>query len=165
MNLFMTSPQTDDPVVTIADLAGESPSVLNQWLSDRWESFLDYALRIAIALVLFFIVTRILKSILKLLEKALDRRDVETTAKQFILTLTKVSVMALTVVTIIVQLNIVEASSIAALIASAGVAVSLAMQGALSNFAGGQFHADRAVGGQPGTERNEGSDSACRHFL
>ena len=137
MITFTAAPQADEPIVTIADLAGENPGVLSQWLSERWEGLLNYALRIAIALVLFFIVTRILKHFLKLLEKALDRRGVEPTAKQFVLTLTRFCVLALTVVTIIVQLNIVEASSIAALIASAGVAVSLAMQGALSNFAGG----------------------------
>ena len=49
----------------------------------------------------------------------------------------KNSVLSLTVAKIDDQLNIVEASTIAALIASAGVAISLAMQGALSNFAGG----------------------------
>lgn len=137
MLMFTAAPGSNEELVTIADLAEESPNVLNQWLADRGEAMIDLLVRIVIALVLFFIVTRILKYVLKLLEKSLNRHKVEETAKQFILTLVRISVLTLTVVTIVVQLNIVEASSIAALIASAGVAISLAMQGALSNFAGG----------------------------
>ncbi|MBQ9644278.1 MAG: mechanosensitive ion channel [Lachnospiraceae bacterium] len=137
MLMFTAVPGSNEELVTIADLAAESPNVLNQWLADRGEAMIDLLVRIVIALVLFFIVTRILKYVLKLLEKSLNRHKVEETAKQFILTLVRISVLTLTVVTIVVQLNIVEASSIAALIASAGVAISLAMQGALSNFAGG----------------------------
>ncbi len=55
----------------------------------------------------------------------------------FTVSLVKYSLNILLVLTIIVQLNIVKESSITAAIASAGVAISLALQGGLSNFAGG----------------------------
>ena len=53
------------------------------------------------------------------------------------LNLIKYGILTFIIITIITQLKIVEVASIAALIASAGVGISLAMQGALSNFAGG----------------------------
>lgn len=55
----------------------------------------------------------------------------------FTVSMVKYSLNTLLVLTIIVQLGIVSEASIAAAIASAGVAVSLALQGGLSNFAGG----------------------------
>ena len=51
--------------------------------------------------------------------------------------LIKAVVLGFTIVTMVIQLHIVEASSIAALVAAAGVGISLAVQGVLSNFAGG----------------------------
>ena len=123
---------------TVADLVTtKGPSALQAWFVERGMEALGLLIRIAIALVVFLIVRRILKHFIAILTKALDRRGVELTVRNFITRLVRVVVLAFTVVTIIVQLNIVEASSVAALIASAGVAISLAMQGALSNFAGG----------------------------
>ena len=52
----------------------------------------------------------------------------------FTVSMVKYSLNTLLVLTIIVQLGIVSEASIAAAIASAGVAVSLALQGGLSNF-------------------------------
>lgn len=105
--------------------------------SDVLGQIIRYAIRIGIALLIFFIISKILNKILKILDKRLKKTNVEPTARHFIITFIRYAVLIFTVITIIVQLNIVEASSIAALIASAGVGISLAMQGALSNFAGG----------------------------
>ena len=55
---------------------------------------------------------------------------------QFVDSLLKFSLYALLIFTIATKLG-VESSSVAALIASAGVAIGLALQGSLSNFAGG----------------------------
>ena len=57
--------------------------------------------------------------------------------KSFIVSLVRYGTLIFTVITIVVQLHIVEASAIAAVIASAGVGISLALKGGLSNFAGG----------------------------
>lgn len=125
---------------TVADIVERhDTSRLGEWLQDKWGAAMDLLVRVAIALVVFIVATRILKKLLQLMERAMERRSVEATVRHFVLTLTRLVVFSFLIVTIIVQLNIVEATSIAALIASAGVAISLALQGALSNMAGGML--------------------------
>jgi small conductance mechanosensitive channel len=119
-----------------ADLADTAKEQFT-WFSGMTEKLITFAIKLGICIAIYFIVTRLLKKILKNFDAHLKKRGVETTARKFFGRLIYYSVTILVVVTIIVQLNIVEGSTIAALIASAGVAISLAMQGVLSNFAGG----------------------------
>ncbi|MCH4035067.1 MAG: mechanosensitive ion channel family protein [Lachnospiraceae bacterium] len=119
-----------------ADLADTAKEQFT-WFSGMTEKLITFAIKLGICIAIYFIVTRLLKKILKNFDAHLEKRGVETTARKFFGRLIYYSVTILVVVTIIVQLNIVEGSTIAALIASAGVAISLAMQGVLSNFAGG----------------------------
>lgn len=67
----------------------------------------------------------------------MDQFHVEASLNSFVISILYYGVLILTVVTMIVQLGIVSEASIAAAIASAGVAISLALKGGLSNFAGG----------------------------
>ncbi|MEE1114074.1 MAG: mechanosensitive ion channel, partial [Eubacterium sp.] len=67
----------------------------------------------------------------------MEKRNVDPAIRIFTISLIKYAVIIFMVVEIVQMLDIVKASSIAALIASAGVGISLAMQGTLSNFAGG----------------------------
>ena len=123
---------------TVADIIEkEGTSALQGWLEMKWDQFLNLGLRILIAVAVYFIVNQVLKHVLVRLDRQLERRGTELTARHFIVKLIRAVVLIFTIVTIIVQLNIVAASSVAALLASAGVAISLAMQGALSNFTGG----------------------------
>lgn len=119
-----------------ADLADTAKEQFT-WFSGMTEKLITFTIKLGICIAIYFIVTRLLKKILKNFDAHLEKRGVETTARKFFGRLIYYSVTILVVVTIIVQLNIVEGSTIAALIASAGVAISLAMQGVLSNFAGG----------------------------
>ena len=119
-----------------ADLADTAKEQFT-WFSGMTEKLITFAIKLGICIAIYFIVTRLLKKILKNFDAHLEKRGVETTARKFFGRLIYYSVTILVVVTIIVQLNIVEVSTIAALSASAGVAISLAMQGVLSNFAGG----------------------------
>ncbi|MGN1024698.1 MAG: mechanosensitive ion channel family protein [Lachnospiraceae bacterium] len=117
----------------IADTAKEQFT----WLSGMTEKLITFAIKLGICIAIYFIVTKLLKKIIRNFDSHLEKRGVETTARKFFGRLIYYSVTILVVITMIVQLNIVEGSTIAALIASAGVAISLAMQGVLSNFAGG----------------------------
>ena len=110
---------------------------INKWINGKGISLLDYLLKFLIALIVYVIVSKILKKVVKAISSRLDTRGVDPIASRFILNLIKYGIQIFIVVTIISKLHIVEITSIAALIASAGVGISLAMQGALSNFAGG----------------------------
>ena len=117
--------------------AKESVSALGTWLSNFTQTALSFLVRLGIAIVIYLIVSKVLKKVLQHLTKWLEKKNTDPSVSHFMIAAIKYTVLVFTVVMIIVQLDIVEASSIAALIASAGVAISLALQGVLSNLAGG----------------------------
>ena len=117
--------------------AKESVSALGTWLSNFTQTALSFLVRLGIAIVIYLIVSKVLKKVLQHLTKWLEKKNTDPSVSHFMIAAIKYTVLVFTVVMIIVKLDIVEASSIAALIASAGVAISLALQGVLSNLAGG----------------------------
>ena len=138
MVLFEAVPLTVEGEETVADIIEkEGTSALQSWFEIKMSQFLNLGLRIIVALAIYFIILWALKHILNRLDKTLEKRGTEITARHFIVKFLRAVVLTFTIVTIIVQLNIVEASSVAALLASVGVAISFAMQGTLSNFTGG----------------------------
>ena len=110
---------------------------INKWIHDKGVGVFDYVIKILLALVVYIILSKILKKVVSSIAKRLDKKGVDQIASHFVLNLIKYGILTFAIITIITQLKIVEVASIAALIASAGVGISLAMQGALSNFAGG----------------------------
>ncbi len=121
---------------TVAEVATEV-SAFQLKLNEMGSSALNYIFRIAIAVVVYFVLSNIIKKIIKAAVNRMKKRGVDPTVYNFIGSASKFGFLSLLLVTIVVQLDIIEASSIAALIAAAGVGISLAAQGALSNLAGG----------------------------
>ena len=111
--------------------------VVEDWLVRLGGSALDLLMKIALALVAYFVVKKILKRFCRWLSGQMERKNVDVSVRSFVLSIIRYGVMIFTVVTIVVNLDLIQASSIAAVIASAGVGISLALQGGLSNFAGG----------------------------
>ena len=110
---------------------------MKNWLHDKGNFFFDFLIKLVIAIILYVILSKILKKIAASIQAKLDNKGVDQTASHFVINLVRYCILVFSVFTIITQLKIVEVTSIAALVASAGVGISLAMQGALSNFAGG----------------------------
>lgn len=108
-----------------------------EWVGKTGTNALLFLGKLLFAVVVYFIISKVIKKICKILKQNMDRFHVEPSAASFLVSLIRYSVLALTVITIIIQLDIVKESSITALLASAGVAISLALQGGLSNFTGG----------------------------
>ena len=87
--------------------------------------------------LIIFIVGRFLISFLnRLLRRILERRKVDAGIRSFVESLVNILLMILLIVAIVGKLGI-ETTSFAALLASAGVAVGMALSGNLQNFAGG----------------------------
>ena len=107
------------------------------WLHNKGNAALDFTIKLVLAIILFYILSALLKKIANTLQSRLDKRGIDSIASHFIINLIHYAILIFAIFTIITQLNIVKEASIAALVASAGVGVSLAMQGALSNFTGG----------------------------
>ena len=135
----MTSEISIDDVEKIMDSNAskiEKTNFLIQYLLDKREVFLNYFITILIAIIVFAIGRKIVKFVLKILNKWMQRRQVEISVSKFIMSL---SGFALNILLIFIVAGIlgVGTSSIVALVGSAGLALGLALQGSLSNLAGG----------------------------
>ena len=109
---------------------------ISQAMGKLLESSVDIGLRLLGALVIYIIGKYVIKWLNKLFEKLLIKRKVEPTVTSFLKSLINILLYTILVLSIIGQLGI-KLTGIAALIASAGMAVGMALSGNLSNFAGG----------------------------
>lgn len=112
------------------------PGAIEKLLQELPEKALSLGIRILLAVVVFFIGTQLIKLIRRILKKSLKRAKADVGVIQFLDSLTK-AVLYVVLVFMIASGFGVDAASIVALLGSAGVAIGLAIQGSLSNFAGG----------------------------
>lgn len=106
---------------------------VSSWLSTNAVSF---GVRVLTAIVIFVVGRFLIGFINKLVAKLLSRRHVDVGVQGFVKSLVNILLTVLLIVAVISQLGI-ETTSFAALLASAGVAVGMALSGNLQNFAGG----------------------------
>lgn len=109
---------------------------INSYVERFGTRFLDYLPNIISAVLLLFIGLWVIKMLKKVIVKIFNSRNVEETLKQFLLGIIGWTLKILLFITVISQLG-VQTSSFVAMIAAAGLAVGLALQGSLANFAGG----------------------------
>lgn len=88
------------------------------------------------ALVAFFIGRMIIKWIRKIVRRSLERSNADKGVEQFVDSVLKFGLYFLLIFSLVSELG-VDTTSVAAVVASGGVAIGLALQGSLSNFAGG----------------------------
>jgi small conductance mechanosensitive channel len=101
------------------------------------ESFIEkYGPGVLSALLILIIGLFVIKMIVKLTKKVMQKSNVDITLQKFLGNLLSWALKILLIVTVITQLG-VETTSFAAIIGAAGLAVGLALQGSLANFAGG----------------------------
>lgn len=127
------------PVITtdIAALSSEvDAGVIKKFVASLPEKILELGVRILLALVAFFIGVQIIKLVRKIVKKSLTRANADTGAVQFVDSFVKAALYVVLVFMIATSFG-VDAASIIALVGSAGVAIGLAVQGSLSNLAGG----------------------------
>ena len=92
--------------------------------------------RIIAALIIFIVGRFVISIINKIVAKMLTKRKVDAGVQSFTKSLVSITLTILLLIAVIGKLG-VETTSFAALLASAGVAVGLALSGNLQNFAGG----------------------------
>lgn len=99
-------------------------------------TMVDFAIHLAIAIGVFYIGKFVIHRIYAFITGILVRRKIDKSLSTFVLSLVKMTLYFILVVTVISILGI-NTSSFIALFASAGVAIGMAMSGTLQNFAGG----------------------------
>ncbi len=96
----------------------------------------DYGLRILGAIAIWIIGNWIIKKLLSTSKKIMIKRELEESLQKFLLNLLSWTLKVLLIIAILSKLG-VETTSFAAVLAAAGLAVGMALQGSLGNFAGG----------------------------
>lgn len=116
-------------------LNAASGSKLEQALEKLVDFGMDAGKDIFVAILIYSVGRFIIKQISVLIAKVLEKRKIETSVQTFLKSLVKILLNMVLAFAIISKLG-VETTSFAALLASAGVAVGMALSGNLSNFAG-----------------------------
>ena len=111
------------------EISGENVEMLTQLA-------VTYGLKILGAAAIFVIGRYVVKLITALAKKAMTRSRLDDTLTVFAGNILYIILMALVVIAALEQIG-VETTSFAALVAAAGLAIGLALQGSLSNFASG----------------------------
>lgn len=107
-----------------------------KWIDKGIEFVTEYGPKILGAILIYIIGSWIIKRILKLVKKVMNKSNYDESLQRFLLNLISWALKILLILAVIGKLG-VETTSFAAILAAAGLAVGLALQGSLSNFAGG----------------------------
>lgn len=128
------------PTDSIPTIAEESKALKNisfdQLLDTLVHDMVHFAISLTIAIVVFYAGKYIIKKLYDFVYRILHKRQVDASLSTFVLSLVRIVLYFILIVTVIGILGI-ETSSFLALFASAGVAIGMALSGTLQNFAGG----------------------------
>lgn len=114
----------------------EELSVIGQMLSEVPDRLAKFGFKFIIAVIVFFIASKLIKLTRKIIKKWMIKAGAEAGVIQFLDSLLKVILYVLLIAGFMSYFGI-ETTSLITIIGSAGVAFALALQGSLSNFTGG----------------------------
>uniref|UniRef100_UPI00261D29BA mechanosensitive ion channel family protein n=1 Tax=uncultured Acetatifactor sp. TaxID=1671927 RepID=UPI00261D29BA len=110
--------------------------VVQEFLGTLPEKALNLGLRILLAALFFLIGVKVIKLIRKIVRKPMERAGAELGVIQFVDSFVKATLYVVLVMGLASSFGL-DAASVVAVLGSAGVAIGLAVQGSLSNLAGG----------------------------
>ena len=110
--------------------------MVNEFIAKALNSGIELGGRILAALIIFIIGKFLINWANKLFATTLQKRNVDASIQSFLKSIVNITLLVMLFLAVIGKLGI-ELTSFAALLASVGVAVGMALSGNLSNFAGG----------------------------
>jgi small conductance mechanosensitive channel len=114
----------------------QNASALKEYIKSQIPALTGFCIKVVLAILAFWIGRKIIRWIVKVMKRSLEKGNADQGVIQFTGSLVNVILYILLLVNIFVSLG-VQASSVAALLGTAGVTVGLALQGGLANIAGG----------------------------
>ncbi len=139
-NCVLAKADTDTVTDNLAELEElqkmAEPGVLKGYLEDIVPMLVDFGVRVLFALLIYLVGKKIIKWIRRILKRGLQRSAVDEGVCQFLDSAAKILLYVVLAMAVINQLG-VATTSIVAVLGSVGLALGLALQGSLSNFAGG----------------------------
>ncbi len=109
---------------------------IEKWIDKGMDFIVNYGPKIIGAILIWIIGSWIIKKIMKGISKVMTKRNYDESLQKFLLNLIGWVLKILLVLTILAKVG-VETTSFAAILAAAGLAIGMALQGSLANFAGG----------------------------
>lgn len=145
-----------------------SAGAVSKFLKEFPDKAFNLAIKVGFCLLAFYIGSRIIKLVLKMIRRSMEHANADKGVISFVSSFIRASLYIVLVFCILGAFG-VNATSVAALLGSAGVAIGLAIQGSLSNFAGGVLillMKPFVVGDyiQEDTHNNEGTVTEIRIF-
>ncbi|WP_034042916.1 mechanosensitive ion channel family protein [Wocania ichthyoenteri] len=109
---------------------------LERWIDKGYDLIMDFGPKMIGAILIWIIGSWVIKKLLKTTKKIMSKRNYDESLQKFLVNLLG---WILKIILIVVVLGTVgvETTSFAAILAAAGLAIGLALQGSLGNFAGG----------------------------
>ena len=92
--------------------------------------------RLIVALIVLWVGLKLIKVLCKYLDKSMTKKKVDVSLKAFLISVIDIALKALVIVTVLSMVGI-KMTSFIAMLGAAGLAVGMALQGTLQNFAGG----------------------------
>lgn len=128
------------PTDSVPSVAAETSKLkdisFDQLMDTLVHDLVHFAISLTVAILVFYGGKFIIKKLYDFVYKVLHKRQVDASLSTFVLSLVRIVLFFILIVTVIGILGI-ETSSFLALFASAGVAIGMALSGTLQNFAGG----------------------------
>ncbi|MDR0948425.1 MAG: mechanosensitive ion channel family protein [Lachnospiraceae bacterium] len=118
------------------DVIGIDAGTFQSFLAAFPHKLALFGIRVVLAIVLFWLGAALIKLLRKILRKGMQRAKVDQTAIRFVDSFSKIALYVILIFVIASSFGL-DAAGIVALLGSAGVAIGLAVQGSLSNLAGG----------------------------
>ncbi|WP_275131033.1 small-conductance mechanosensitive channel MscS [Vibrio sp. JC009] len=122
-------------VPAVADVT-QGISKMESWLVDNSDLLIQYGVNIISAVLILFIGNIIVKAIANSVGKLLSKRDMDKAVVDFVTALVRYLLFIIVLIAALGRVG-VQTASVVAVIGAAGLAVGLALQGSLSNFAAG----------------------------
>ncbi len=107
-----------------------------KWIDKGYNLIIEFGPRVIAALLIWIIGSWLIKVVIKGLRKGMSKKGYDESLTKFLLNLLNWVLKIVLILTLLGTLGI-ETTSFAAILAAAGLAIGLALQGSLSNFAGG----------------------------
>ena len=138
INILQTAPV--DTVNVEAKLTEVIETVKNTptdvLLGDLLDKMVNFGLKVLAALALYFIGMWIIKRIKRVLGKIFEKKHTDSAIASFVQSITSIALTIVLIIIIVGTLGI-DTTSIAALLAGGGMAIGMALNGTVQNFAGG----------------------------
>ena len=126
----------DEVIDSTAQVLDQSVDHLEHYAQMLGEMGLQFGTKLLLAVIVWIIGQWIITRILNLIDAAMSKKKVEITLHQFLHSIFSITFKAIQII-IFASMIGVETASLIAMLGAAGLAIGLALQGSLANFAGG----------------------------